>query len=80
MKHLGENNTSSLHNSSGFLYLIVSLSVIPKVYSGYRFLLAASDRKMPVAILNIGATRADHLAELKVSGRCGEVLSVIQPH
>ncbi|XP_041815380.1 NAD-dependent protein lipoamidase sirtuin-4, mitochondrial [Chelmon rostratus] len=50
-----------------------------QVYSGYRFLLAASDRKIPVAILNIGPTRADHLAELKVSGRCGEVLSAIQP-
>lgn len=50
-----------------------------QVYSGYRFLLAARDREMPVAILNIGPTRADHLAELKVSGRCGEVLSVIQP-
>ncbi|XP_078104760.1 NAD-dependent protein lipoamidase sirtuin-4, mitochondrial [Sander vitreus] len=50
-----------------------------QVYSGYRFLLAAHDRKISVAILNIGPTRADHLAELKVSGRCGEVLSVIQP-
>ncbi len=76
---LGQNNTSLQRNSSGFLNLILSLSVVPKVYSGYRFLLAASDRKMPVAILNIGSTRADHLAELKVSGRCGEVLSVIQP-
>ncbi|XP_035517777.1 NAD-dependent protein lipoamidase sirtuin-4, mitochondrial [Morone saxatilis] len=56
--------------------LVVGSSL--QVYSGYRFLLAASDRKMPVAILNIGPTRADHLAELKVSGRCGEVLSVIQ--
>lgn len=50
-----------------------------QVYSGYRFLLAASDRKIPIAILNIGSTRADHLAELKVRGRCGEVLTVIQP-
>ncbi|XP_068172124.1 NAD-dependent protein lipoamidase sirtuin-4, mitochondrial [Antennarius striatus] len=50
-----------------------------QVYSGYRFLLAASDRKIPVAILNIGPTRADHLAQLKVSGRCGEVLPRIQP-
>lgn len=59
--------------------MIVSLPVAPKVYSGYRFLLAASDRKMPIAILNIGPTRADHLTELRVSGRCGDVLSVIQP-
>ncbi|XP_018541287.1 NAD-dependent protein lipoamidase sirtuin-4, mitochondrial [Lates calcarifer] len=57
--------------------LVVGSSL--QVYSGYRFLLAASDRKMPIAILNIGPTRADHLAELKVSGRCGEVLSVIHP-
>lgn len=51
-----------------------------QVYSGYRFLLAAADQKIPVAILNIGSTRADHLAEFRVSARCGEVLSVIQPH
>lgn len=50
-----------------------------QVYSGYRFLLGASDRKIPIGILNIGPTRADHLAELKVSGRCGEVLSAIRP-
>ncbi|AWP02733.1 NAD-dependent protein deacetylase isoform 2 [Scophthalmus maximus] len=57
--------------------LVVGSSL--QVYSGYRFLLAASDRKMPVAIVNIGTTRADHLAELKVIGRCGDVLSVIHP-
>lgn len=56
--------------------LVVGSSL--QVYSGYRFLLAANDRKMPVAILNIGPTRADHLAKLRVRGRCGEVLSVIQ--
>ncbi|XP_004086174.1 NAD-dependent protein lipoamidase sirtuin-4, mitochondrial [Oryzias latipes] len=56
--------------------LVVGSSL--QVYSGYRFLLAASDRKLPVAILNIGPTRADHLAKLKVSGRCGEVLSAVQ--
>lgn len=57
--------------------LVVGSSL--QVYSGYRFLLAASDRKIPIGILNIGLTRADHLAELKVSGRCGEVLSAIRP-
>lgn len=57
--------------------LVVGSSL--QVYSGYRFLLGASDKKIPVAIINIGPTRADHLAEIKVSGRCGEVLSLIQP-
>lgn len=56
--------------------LVVGSSL--QVYSGYRFLLAANDRKIPVAILNIGPTRADHMAELRVSSRCGEVLSAIQ--
>ncbi|XP_076870604.1 NAD-dependent protein lipoamidase sirtuin-4, mitochondrial isoform X2 [Brachyhypopomus gauderio] len=50
-----------------------------QVYSGYRFLLAAKERRIPVAILNIGHTRADHLAEIKVSARCGEVLSTLTP-
>ncbi|XP_037643354.1 melanotransferrin-like isoform X1 [Sebastes umbrosus] len=57
--------------------LVVGSSL--QVYSAYRFLLAAGDRKMSVAILNIGPTRADHLAQLKVRGRCAEVLPVIQP-
>lgn len=48
-----------------------------QVYSGYRFLLAASERRHPMAILNIGPTRADHLAELKVSARCGEVIPIL---
>lgn len=56
--------------------LVVGSSL--QVYSGYRFLLAANDRKIPIAIINIGPTRADHLAKVKVSGRCGEVLSLIQ--
>uniref|UniRef100_A0A3B3T145 NAD-dependent protein deacylase n=1 Tax=Paramormyrops kingsleyae TaxID=1676925 RepID=A0A3B3T145_9TELE len=50
-----------------------------QVYSGYRFLLAAREREIPVAILNIGATRADHLAALRVNARCGEVLPAILP-
>ncbi|KAI5109233.1 NAD-dependent protein lipoamidase sirtuin-4, mitochondrial [Silurus meridionalis] len=48
-----------------------------QVYSGYRFLLTAHERRLPVAIVNIGPTRADHLAELKVSARCGEVLPIL---
>lgn len=54
---------------SGFLF---------QVFSGYRFLLAASERKLPIAMVNIGPTRADHLADMRVSARCGEVLPAIQ--
>uniref|UniRef100_H9G6I1 Sirtuin 4 n=1 Tax=Anolis carolinensis TaxID=28377 RepID=H9G6I1_ANOCA len=45
-----------------------------QVYSAYKFALAARDRKQPMAIVNIGATRADGFATLKLSLRCGELL------
>lgn len=44
------------------------------VYSGYRFVLRAAERKIPVAIVNLGATRGDPLAHVKLDQRAGEVL------
>jgi NAD-dependent SIR2 family protein deacetylase len=44
------------------------------VYSGYRFALAATKAGKPVAILNRGTTRADHLATLRLRADCGELL------
>jgi len=44
------------------------------IWSGYRFALRASERKLPVAILNLGETRADHLAALCVDAPAGTAL------
>jgi NAD-dependent SIR2 family protein deacetylase len=44
------------------------------VWSGYRFAVRARDRGIPIAIVNIGTTRADELASLKIEERCGEVM------
>jgi NAD-dependent SIR2 family protein deacetylase len=44
------------------------------VWSGYRFVRAAHAAAQPVAILNIGPTRADPLATLKCEARAGEIL------
>lgn len=44
------------------------------VYSGYRFVRKAAQRNLPVAILNLGRTRGDEEATLKVTARCGEIL------
>ena len=44
------------------------------VFSGYRFARAAAERGIPLALVNLGRTRADGEATLKVEGRCGEVL------
>ena len=51
------------------------------VWSGFRFAKRAHDRGIPIAIVNIGPTRADELATFKVEAKCGEVLPhLIQPN
>jgi len=52
--------------------IIVGSSV--EVYSSYRFAHAAWQQNKPIAILNIGPTRADKLASLKLSAIAGDVL------
>ncbi|WP_455382104.1 NAD-dependent protein deacetylase [Salinispira pacifica] len=44
------------------------------VYSGFRFVDRAAKRGIPVAIVNIGATRGDPLAAARMSARLGAVL------
>jgi NAD-dependent SIR2 family protein deacetylase len=52
--------------------LIVGSSLM--IYSGCRFAEAAAAAGKPLAAINLGRTRADHLLALKVAGRCAEVL------
>jgi NAD-dependent SIR2 family protein deacetylase len=52
--------------------LVVGSSLM--IYSGYRFVLAARERRRPVALVNLGRTRADDPASLKVVGDCAAVL------
>jgi NAD-dependent SIR2 family protein deacetylase len=44
------------------------------VFSGYRFALRARERNVPIAIVNLGETRADGLASLRIERRAGEVM------
>jgi NAD-dependent SIR2 family protein deacetylase len=52
--------------------LVVGSSLM--VYSGFRFAEAAAAAGKPVAAVNLGRTRADHLLALKISDRCEDVL------
>lgn len=45
------------------------------VYSGFRFVRQAHEAGLPVAIVNRGRTRADDLAELKISADVGATLT-----
>lgn len=59
--------------SEGDALLVVGTSLA--VFSGFRFVRAAAERGMPIAIVNQGPTRGDPHASVRVSGRAGEVLS-----
>jgi NAD-dependent SIR2 family protein deacetylase len=53
--------------------LVVGSSLM--VYSGYRFAQAAAEGGKPIAAVNLGRTRADHLLDLKLPLPCAEALS-----
>lgn len=60
-------------SSDAILVLGSSLTV----YSSYRIILQAKSLNLPIAIINIGETRADDLATLKIATKCGELLPKI---
>ena len=55
--------------------LVVGSSLM--VWSGYRFARRAAERGTPLALLNLGATRADGEATLKIEAPCGEALEAV---
>lgn len=61
----------ALQSSNGLLVIGSSLMV----FSGFRFCRYAAEDATPIALLTMGATRADHLASLKLSTRIAETLS-----
>lgn len=47
------------------------------VYSGYRFVLKAFEHKLPIALLNLGESRGDAQATVRVEGKAGELLPAL---
>jgi NAD+-dependent protein deacetylase sirtuin 4 len=60
-----------LHDRAEAL-LVVGSSLT--VYSGFRFVRRANERGLPIAVVNLGPTRADDLAQARVSAAAGQVL------
>ncbi len=56
----------------GDVLLVVGSSLA--VYSGRRFIYRATERGLPIAVVNLGPTRADDVATAKVGDRAGRVL------
>jgi NAD-dependent SIR2 family protein deacetylase len=44
------------------------------VFSGHRFVLAAVERRVPIGVVNLGESRADSVASVRVEGHAGDVL------
>ncbi|KAK2714518.1 NAD-dependent protein deacylase Sirt4-like [Artemia franciscana] len=63
-----------LEESDALLVLGSSLYV----YSGYRFTLRAKELNKSIAIINIGKTRADHLADLKINAKLSDILKSVK--
>ena len=57
------------------LLLVVGSSLA--VFSGYRFVLRAAERGVPVAIVNRGPTRGDDRAAVRVDGAAGTLLPAL---
>lgn len=47
------------------------------VFSGYRFIIRCHELGLPIFIVNIGPTRADHMAMRKVEARLGDIAQLI---
>ena len=45
------------------------------VFSGYRFVRRARQDRKPIFVINVGPTRADEVAQMKVTGTAGAVMS-----
>jgi NAD-dependent SIR2 family protein deacetylase len=77
--YFGENvprarvDTAWAHLARADAMLVVGSSLM--VYSGYRFVLEASRRGLPIASVNLGVTRADALVTLKIEQSCADALA-----
>jgi NAD-dependent SIR2 family protein deacetylase len=69
----GRVDTAWAHLGRADAMLVVGSSLM--VYSGYRFVLEASRRGLPIASVNLGVTRADALLTLKIERPVGEAFA-----
>ena len=72
-RDLVESACDALRTCDGLLVIGSSLMVL----SGFRFCRYARDWNKPIAVLNLGRTRADGMADLRVHAPIGEMLETL---
>lgn len=75
-KHRVDYAFASLQRARGMMIVGTSLFV----YSGYRFSRFAADNNIPIAAVNLGATRADDDFALKIEQNCGDALQRVHQY
>lgn len=64
----------SVDNEAGKCDALLVLGTSLSTYSGLRIIHRVSELKKPIGIINIGPTRGDAFANLRIDARCGDVL------
>ncbi|KAI8999958.1 DHS-like NAD/FAD-binding domain-containing protein [Gaertneriomyces semiglobifer] len=74
----GENIHSTIRNRSfdmvDHTHSILAIGTTMQVFSAYRLVHRAKERKKSVAAISLGPTRADGLLDLKIDAPCSEIL------
>ncbi|KAK3908958.1 NAD-dependent protein deacylase Sirt4 [Frankliniella fusca] len=69
-----KNRVEQVRNEVQLCDTLLVLGSSLTVFSAYRIILQASELHKPIAIVNIGETRGDKHALIKISAKCGDVL------
>jgi NAD-dependent SIR2 family protein deacetylase len=69
----GGRRVPVLDESEALLVVGSSLAV----YSGFRFVRRASERALPIAVVNLGPTRADDMAHARLEAAAGDALAAL---
>jgi len=69
-KKVVESAWATFEEANALLVIGSSLTV----FSGYRFVRKAAERGWPIAIVNLGPTRGDDLATIRIDARAGDVV------
>ncbi|XP_074109439.1 NAD-dependent protein deacylase Sirt4 [Cotesia typhae] len=75
-RHTVEQVQHAVDEADALLVLGTSLTT----FSGYRIILQAVEEKKSIAIVNIGETKADKHAAIKLNSGCGEVFKQLFPN
>lgn len=78
--NLPPERTAHAHALASGADLLLAVGTSLTVYSAYRLVVAAKAAGARLALINVGETRADALADVRLDARAGEVLMRLAAH